>query len=113
MNGLLSEHECPPVHCAHFDPTVSGQLSSAIVSAVTTVTDRSPMAIDPLWETIDPEALERLLDHAATQGEGTSFGLEFSVAGLDLVVTDAGEIVVYDCASERESADGLEFTFER
>lgn len=113
MNDLLFEYQCSPAHRVHFDPTVSGQLSSAIVSAVSTVTDRPPRDIDPLWETIDPEALERLLDHAAARGDAASFGLGFSVDGLDLVVTDDGEVVVYDCGNERGSDDGLEFTFER
>ena len=114
MNGLLSDHECSPAHRVHFDPTNSGQLSSAIVSAISTAADRSPRDIGPLWETIDPEALERLLDHAAARGDASSFGLEFSIDGLDVVVTDCGEIVVYDDGSDRgsESEDGLEFSFD-
>lgn len=113
MNGLLSDHEDSPAHRVHFDPSDSEQLSSAIISAVSTVADRSPRDIDPLWETIDPEALERLLDHAAARGGAASFGLEFGVDEFDVVVTDGGEIVIYD-DSDRESGtdDGLGFSFD-
>ncbi|ADB59431.1 hypothetical protein Htur_0533 [Haloterrigena turkmenica DSM 5511] len=112
MNGLLSDHEDSPAHRVHFDPTDSSQLSSAVVRAVSTVADRSPRDIDPLWETIDPEALERLLEHAAARGDAASFGLEFGVDEFDVVVTAGGEIVVYDDGSDPGSDDGLGFSFD-
>ncbi|WP_126662599.1 HalOD1 output domain-containing protein [Haloterrigena salifodinae] len=112
MNGLFSDHECSPIHRVHFEPTNSGQLSSAIVCAISTVADRSPRDIGPLWEAIDPEALERLLDHAAARGAVASVGLEFSVDEFDIVVTDCGEILVYGDSSDYGSDDDLEFTFD-
>lgn len=114
MNGLLAERDCSPAHRAHFDPTDAGRLSSAIAAAIATATDRPPRAITPLYEAIDPEALERLLEHAATEpGDAASFGLEFAVDDLAVVVTGDGTISVYDCG-ERPLEDGeeSEFTFE-
>ncbi|QSW97764.1 HalOD1 output domain-containing protein [Haloterrigena alkaliphila] len=120
MNGLRSERPSPPAHRAHFDPTGSGQLSSAIVRAIVTATDRSPGQLTPLYEAIDPDALERLLEHAATSTvDAAAFGLEFSVDDLEVVVTGDGGISVYDCGDDPEpdegtgSESGVEFEYEQ
>lgn len=96
MNSLTAEH-CCPVHRVNFDPNAPGQPTSAIVSAIETVTDTPPLEMDPLYESIEVDALERLFDHAATSAATpASIGLEFAVEGRDVVVSGEGQVLVYD-----------------
>lgn len=117
MNGLLAAHECSPAHRVYFDPTASDQPSSAIIGALTTVTDSSPLEVTPLYETIDLDALERLLDHAATSTTPGSIAFEFTVDDWDVVVTGDGQIAVYDGErdgeDDSESDTGVEFEFDQ
>lgn len=114
MNGLSTEHESAPFHRVHFDPASAGQPSSAIVSAIATVTDSPPRTIAPLYESIDLDALDRLLEHSSTVAAGTTpFALEFTVDGWDVVVTGCGEVLVYDAGEGAEPDSGIEFGVDR
>lgn len=95
-------------------PETTADLSSAIAAAIATATDRPPGAITPLYEAIDPGALERLFEHAATATiDAASLGLEFTVDDATVVVTGDGTISVYDCGERPlEGGDGSESAFE-
>ena len=118
MNDLRSERDSSPAHRAHFDPTDSGHLSSTIAAAIATATDRPPRSITPLYEAIDPEALEELLEHAATApADAPSFDFEFAIDGTTVIVAGDGTISVYDCGECDAEDDGgpesgLEFSFD-
>lgn len=109
MNGRLPKHESSPFHRVHFDPTASGQPSSAIVGALATVTNSDPRTMTPLYDSLDLDALDRLLAHSFTVPAGPApLSLEFSVDGWDLVVTGGGDLLVYaDDAVEPDA--GIEF----
>jgi hypothetical protein len=64
--------------------------SEAVVRAVSAVTDSEPTSLEPLYETVDPEALDRLLR------SGTA-GMELTVRYLDFHVTLGGDgtVAVY------------------
>ncbi|WP_121823374.1 HalOD1 output domain-containing protein [Halostella salina] len=65
-------------------------ITEAIVWAVAEAKDVDPLDIDvPLYDSIDPDALERILDSDSFEGR-----IGFSVAGCDVVVYDDRRVVV-------------------
>jgi len=67
--------------------------SIATVSAVAEATDRDPMALPPLFDTIDPDDLDALVTGAA---EPTRVSVCFEYAGTTVTITDGGIDVVVD-----------------
>lgn len=57
-------------------------VSTAVVEAVAAVTDTSPMELEPLAESIDPDALDRLFGDS-----GRRLTVEFAYAGCAIVAT--------------------------
>ncbi|MFP8952084.1 HalOD1 output domain-containing protein [Natrialbaceae archaeon A-arb3/5] len=96
MCDRLTRHDCDPVHCLHFDPVSPEQLSSVIIRALSAVEDSPPTDIEPLYETVDLEAIERLVEHTVTAGSNGGLSVEFAVSGWDVAVTGDGQVLVYD-----------------
>ncbi|WP_137284939.1 HalOD1 output domain-containing protein [Halorussus salinisoli] len=74
----------------------SERLSEGVVAAVSTVSDTDPAEMDPLAETIDPDALNSLF---AAQHDGTPRAVgnaRFSFFDYDIVVSSDGRISVLD-----------------
>lgn len=69
-------------------------VSHSVVSAVAEVTDTRPESLEPLYHTVDPDALNALFD-----GDRTGFGrsplrVEFTYCGCDVVVFGDGSVHV-------------------
>lgn len=96
------DRDLSPIHRTYFDPesTDRDQLPQTIVRSISTVADRPAAELAPLYETIDVEALERLLEHSATAGSGID--VTFSVNGWGLRATGDGEVLVYEGAEESD-----------
>jgi hypothetical protein len=64
--------------------------SEAVVRAVSALTDTEPTSLEPLYETVDPEALDRLV----RSGDP---GMELTIRYLDYHVTVGGDgrVAVY------------------
>ncbi len=69
--------------------------SHVVVAAVSTVLDVEPTALEPIANTIDSDALDRI-----QQSMGESARLSFRYEGFKIVVTGDGEVSV------NESTDG-------
>lgn len=65
-------------------------VSVAVVEAIAAADDRSPMEVEPLYNTVDPEALNALFDGKARSG-GT---VEFVHCGYEVTVESSGNIMV-------------------
>lgn len=61
-------------------------ISMAVVTAVADATGQSPLEMDPLWESIDTDALETLLSD--TDRTGLSLTVSFTYCGCTVTVTD-------------------------
>lgn len=59
--------------------------SDAVVTSVAALTDRSPFEMDPLAETIDPDAVNDLLDPSG--GSAPPVRLRFTYCGCQVVAT--------------------------
>lgn len=74
-----------------FDPAAGDRPSEAVVTAVAAVDGERPLELDPLYDAIDPDALNTLFEHARRVGDSTQ-RLRFPYAGFDVSVRSDGRI---------------------
>lgn len=87
--------ECTPVYDTQYDMESAVTPTEAVVEALTAVENVGPQELDPLYETIDGEALDRLFAHADETGESPAI-LSFTVDGWNVFVSGDGQIRVCD-----------------
>jgi hypothetical protein len=78
------------------------QPATAVVETVADALDLDPTAVESLFETIDPDALNRLLVPNQTNESSTPIAVAFEYAGRTVTATNAGAVVVTD----RQADDG-------
>ena len=78
-------------HIASFDR--SERVSERVITSLAAVTGTEPTALDPLYDSIDPDALDRLVDHAR-DSDGTH-EISFFHAGHEITVSSAGTIRIH------------------
>lgn len=72
--------------------SADGAVSEQVVSAVAAACDIDPLELPPLYDVIDPDALDRLFEHGAL-AEGNSIGrVTFTMAGCEVVVHSDGAV---------------------
>lgn len=76
-SGVI-EHGCEP-----------GRVAEAIVHAVAVAVDADPLSIEPLYESVDPDAVEALVRHG-----GRTVTVSFEHHGVPLEVRGDGTIRV-------------------
>lgn len=77
--------------------TNTGRVSTAVLEALEEVTGTDRLDLPPLYETIDSDALDRLVASLdGTDGDGPAT-IEFSYAGHRVTVTDDGDVSVTPC----------------
>lgn len=81
-------------HVATFDPD-GDRASETVVTAVAALAGTSPIELEPLYEAIEPDALDALVDHARRDGAGTH-ELWFRYEGYDVGVWSDGEVRIRD-----------------
>jgi len=85
------------------DPPGQSALIPRVVEAVAAATDTSPLDLPPLYDTMDPDALVRLV--ASGDDE---FHIMFDFAGAKVVIAGTGEIVSPTPRSSPTPADAGE-----
>ncbi|SDW02164.1 hypothetical protein SAMN05443574_10164 [Haloarcula vallismortis] len=65
--------------------------SAAVTEHISAITGREQTAFAPLYETIDPEALDSLID---SSDRSTPVSISFEYAGHSVTVRSDGELVV-------------------
>ncbi|WP_436926967.1 HalOD1 output domain-containing protein [Halosimplex amylolyticum] len=70
------------------DPERSIEPCTAIVEAVAAVTGTEPTLLPPLGDTVDGDAVNAILSDA-----GSSVGLSFAYAGVEVCVEPTGEVL--------------------
>lgn len=78
------------------------QVSETVITAVAAATDADPLEMDPLYETIDPDALDRL---CRPSDASPTLQLQFSMAGCEIEVRGDGTVTVTppEATQERSS----------
>jgi hypothetical protein len=81
------------VHRTSYDPSADGSLDSAVVVAIAEATSTSPHDIEPLYETLDPDALANLFTSTIRGDPRRSGTVSFVHDGCHVTVT-GDEILV-------------------
>lgn len=71
---------------AIFEPSTGGSATEAVVSLVAQEKDCAPLELDPLYDAVDPEAL----DSICTATPDSSLRLSFEYAGYTVLVDASG-----------------------
>ncbi|ADB59062.1 hypothetical protein Htur_0161 [Haloterrigena turkmenica DSM 5511] len=87
-----------PAYTTTFDPDGGERASEAVITAVAALTGNRPVDLEPLYEVVDPDALDSLIDHARRTDAGTH-ELWFAYAGYGIGVRSDGRIQFYDGAA--------------
>lgn len=80
-------------HLRH-DESDPNSLCYTVFRAVGAITGKSPQALDPLTDTIDPDALEKLFDRSETRGGTVDACLTFEYNGCRVAIFSDGHLVV-------------------
>lgn len=75
---------------AKYHPDEPGSLAGAVIYLVSVATGQEPKTMDPLYETVDSEALESLF----RSREGQTGRVEFRYCGCEVTAMSDGEVVV-------------------
>lgn len=86
----------------------SERVSSDVIAAVADVRGVEPTALPPLYEVVDPEALDRLFEPQRSGTTPDTGRVAFSFAGCEVVVTAADRVTVTKTGANGEGgeADG-------
>ena len=80
--------------------------STAVVITVASVIETDPAALDPLSESVDPDALDALVERwRRTDADDVGGAITFPFAGQTVTVRSSGEVVI-DPAERRLSPTG-------
>ena len=77
-----------------YDWDSSERLSSAIIAAVASVADTEPTELEPLYDCVDPDALDALFRPLSEDRPRSHGRLSFSLDEYDVTVYGHGEIIV-------------------
>ncbi len=93
---------CTPVADRQYDEARNTSPTEAVIDAVAAASGIEPRALPPLYEAVDPDALDRLFcrGDAASGSSGTV--LSFTANGWNVFVRDDGRIRVCDPSGPEE-----------
>lgn len=69
--------------------------SRAVVEVVAIAANAEPTTLGPLYDSVDPDALDALVRPGGSGSEGGAVTVEFELAGRDVRVHSAGVVVVF------------------
>lgn len=70
--------------------------TEAVVRAITAVNGVEPTDLDPLYETVDPEALDRLLGSPVVGDPDGEVVVRFYVSGYRVIVKNDGQVTIFE-----------------
>lgn len=75
-----------PVYKVDLDEAADQSTSYTVVESIANLTDRDPDDLEPLWESVDPEALDSFVGHASESS--TPYRLAFQYQGYTVEVVE-------------------------
>lgn len=75
-------------------PVENGRVSETVIRTVADVTDVDPFEIAPLYDIIDPDALDRLFQPTPSASRDVDSRVCFTMAGCQVTVTDNRVVTV-------------------
>lgn len=93
-------------HVSEFEWGSERTLSEAVIDAVATAAGVDALQLDPLYESVDPDALDTIfMPEASGRLREGDASVAFTVSGYDIVVKSYGRIIVYEADEGRVSDD--------
>ena len=77
--------------------------STAVVETVAIAADREPTGLEPLYETIDPDALDTLIRSMGTNSTDGDATVTFTLDGYQVTVQRDGSVVIRPDKARTES----------
>ncbi|WP_266075522.1 HalOD1 output domain-containing protein [Haladaptatus caseinilyticus] len=65
-----------------------GAVSEAVIRAISQVNGVDPLDLSPLYDTIDPDALDRLFRPTISTERDIESCVQFTMAGCEITITD-------------------------
>ncbi|AEH36173.1 HalOD1 output domain-containing protein [Halopiger xanaduensis] len=90
-------------YVATFDPDAGERASEAIVTAIAALVDDDPASLSPLYDAVDPDALNALVAHARRADDAGTHELRFTYEGFDVGVRTDGRIQIEDASAAAAS----------
>jgi hypothetical protein len=84
----------PAAYDVRADWVAGGGPVVTVVEAVATATDRTPEGLAPITETVDPDAVDRLLTDARGSGGRETTQVSFRFEGCSVVADSRGRVLV-------------------
>ena len=89
----------PTAQCVTtFDPADS-RPSEAVVTAVATQLEADPVELSPLYDVVNPDALDDLVEHAQRTETGETQLVWFTYEGFDVGVRSDGQVRIRDATA--------------
>lgn len=88
-------HCCEPVIDTEYDTDCRDSITSALVDAIATAEGIEPTELDPLYGSVDLDALERLV-HSSAESDASNGVFSFSYETWNVFVSSDGRIRVCD-----------------
>ena len=66
----------------------------AVIETVAVTLDRKETALEPLYESVDPDALDAILQSNGSSATSSEVTVRFTLAGRQVTVHGSGEVVV-------------------
>lgn len=76
--------------------------STAVVETVAIAADRDPVALEPLYDAIDPDALDALIHSRGARSTDGDATVTFGIDGYQVTIQRAGTVVVRPDAGRPE-----------
>lgn len=89
--------ESDDAYVTTFDPA-GDRPSEAVVNTVAALHGDDPGDLEPLYDVVEPDALDSFVEHAQRVGDAGTHQVWFSYEGFDVGVRSDGEIRIRDAA---------------
>lgn len=94
MSNAAVQGEGELRYITQYDTAQHRPITEAVIDALATVTGRDPLDLPPLYEAVDPDALELIVREPNAAPTRSCF-IGFQLAEWGVIVTGSGEIQVY------------------
>ncbi|ADD05610.1 uncharacterized protein Nmag_2040 [Natrialba magadii ATCC 43099] len=93
QNQHHEQPQTPLEYTTSFDPATDSA-SERVILTIAALTDTAPEDLPPLLRVIDPDALDRVVERAATNAAAGEQEVWFAYAGFDVGLNSTGTITV-------------------
>jgi len=94
MSNAAVQGEGELHYVTQYNPAQSRSITEVVIEALTTVSGEDPLDLPPLYEAVDPDALELIVREPNAAPQRSCF-IGFTVDDWGVIVTGSGEIQVY------------------